>query len=626
MKNASRLRFLNTPCRSLASLALVLVAFSMACHRDPITADPDALEPEVADVADAVPSRPEPVNSLVPLQPSPRAAAGSALPDSTPGEPVTIRFRDGSAASGIDFVHCSGKSPEKLYPTANGSGVAMFDYDGDGWLDLYFATTRNLPMNAPTTSRGNRLYRNLRNGKFEDVTERAGVGFHGFNHGVAVGDVDGNGYEDLVLMNFGPNVLYLNNGDGTFRDASARSGLQCAPWSSGAAMLDYDRDGDLDLYVTCYGQWAVEGPHPICGNADKGIRTYCSPLLMTPVRHFLLRNRGNATFDDVTKAAGILRSDGRGLGVIAADLNRDGWIDLYVANDMTPHFLFINKRDGSFEDLTETSGAAASESGYYQAGMGVDAEDVNGDGLPELLVTHFHEDYDTLYRNLDGRNFQDISSWSGIVKDSMPDVGWGCALADLDSDGWPDILTVNGHVDDNLDQLAMDAPQAEPAKVWRNQGDGRFRLVRDLGPFFATGHIARGAAFGDLNNDGSIDAVISIMDGHPAILYNESPRRSWIRLELLSQWSNRPAIGTVVQVHAGGRVIHRQLKGGGSYISANDPRLLVGLGSAESVDRVEILWPGGARTMLDHPALAQTHQVREPKADASALSSGDKQR
>jgi enediyne biosynthesis protein E4 len=569
-------------------------------------------------------SRADSGRATIPLGLS-RSSPVAAIPlklDST--EPVTIRFRDGSADSGIDFVHCSGNSPEKLYPTANGSGVAMFDYDRDGWLDLYFATTRNLPVSAPTKSQGNRLYRNLRNGRFEDVTDRAGVGFEGFNHGVAVGDVDGNGHEDLFLTNLGPNVLYLNNGDGTFRDASAGSGLQCAPWSSGAAMFDYDRDGDLDLYLTCYGQWTVEGPHPICGNAEKNIRTYCTPLLLTPVRHFLLRNRGNGTFEDVTKAAGIFRSDGRGLGVIAADLNRDGWIDLYVANDMSPHFLFINRRDGTFEDLTEISGAAASESGNYQAGMGVDAEDVNGDGLPELLVTHFHEDYDTLYRNLDGRNFQDVSSWAGIAKDSLPDVGWGCALADLDSDGWPDIFTVNGHVDDNLIQLAMNAPQAEPAKVWRNQGDGRFRLVRDPGPFFATGHIARGAAFGDLNNDGSIDAVISMMDGHPAILYNESPRRSWIRLELLSQWSNRPAIGAVVQVLAGGRVIHRQLKGGGSYISANDPRILVGLGSAESVDRVEIIWPGGARSVLEHPALAQTHRLSEPKGDPAVLPHGDK--
>ena len=612
-------------CKCLSRLALLfLSALGTACNNNSTPKVPDSVHFEPRNQAPFKATRTEPATTVGSRPVSRSAGAARTIPESAPAEPVTIRFRDGSAASGIDFVHCSGNNHDKLYPTANGSGVAMFDYDGDGWLDLYFATTRILPVTASTASPGNQLYRSLKNGKFEDVTERAGVGFHGFNHGVAVGDVDNNGYPDLVLTNFGPNVLYLNNGDGTFRDASAGSGLQCAPWSSGAAMFDYDRDGDLDVYVTCYGKWTVEGPHQPCGNAEKGIRTYCSPLFMTPTRHFLLRNRGNGTFEDVTKAAGILRSDGRGLGVIAADLNRDGWIDLYVANDMSPHFLFINKRDGTFEDLTESSGAAASEAGAYQAGMGVDAEDITGDGLPELLVTHFREDYDTLYRNLDGRNYQDVSSWAGIVKDSMPNVGWGCALADLDGDGSPDILAVNGHVDDNLIELGIDAPQAEPARVWRNQGDGRFRLVQDPGPFFATGHVARGAAFGDLNNDGSIDAVISIMDGHPAILYNESPRRSWIRLELLSQWSNRPAIGAVVQVHAGGRIIHRQLKGGGSYLSSNDPRLLVGLGSAESVEKVEIIWPGGARTTLDHPTLAQTHRVREPKADAAARPHGDK--
>ena len=454
------------------------------------------------------------------------------------------------------------------------------------------------------------------------MTRRAGVGFHGFNHGVAVGDVDHNGFPDLVLTNLGPNVLYLNNGDGTFRDSSAGSGVQCAPWSSGAAMFDYDRDGDLDLYITCYGEWTMEGPHMPCGNVDKGVRTYCSPTVMTPVRHFLLRNRGNGAFEDVTEAAGVLRRDGRGLGVVAADLNRDGWIDLFVANDMSPNFLFLNRGDGTFQDLTEVAGAAASESGHYQAGMGVDAEDVTGDGLPELFVTHFREDYNTLYRNLDGKHFQDISSSSGIVKDGMSNVGWGCALADFDGDGWPDILTVNGHVDDNLEQMGIDAPRAELSKVWRHQGDGQFRLVRDPGPFFATGHVARGAAFGDLDNDGDIDVVVSLMDERPAILWNESPVRSWIRLELISQWSNRPAIGAVVEVHAAGRVIHRQLKGGGSYISANDPRLLVGLGSAPKVDRVEIHWPGGAQTTLDNPAPGRTHRAVEPKTGAPAATKG----
>ena len=229
-----------------------------------------------------------------------------------------------SEATGITFVHCSGNSPEKLYPTANGSGVAMLDYDGDGWLDLYFATTRNLPLDAPTRSQGNRLYRNRGDGTFEDVTDRAGVGFRGFCHGLAVGDINRDGFPDLYLTNLGPNVLYLNNGDGTFRDATANSGLECPLWSSGAAMLDYDNDGHLDLYVSCYGQWTYDGYHPFCGDTEKKIRTYCSPLSIPPQRHFLFRNRGDGTFEDKTEAAGILRRDGRGMGVGHRGRRRSG--------------------------------------------------------------------------------------------------------------------------------------------------------------------------------------------------------------------------------------------------------------------------------------------------------------
>ena len=245
-------------------------------------------------------------------------------------------------------------------------------------------------------------------------------------------------------------------------------------------------------------------------------------------------------------------------------MNRDGRIDLYVANDMSPHFLFLNRGNGTFEDVTESSGAASSEAGHYQAGMGVDAEDVDGDGWPELFATHFREDYNTLYHNIDGRNFQDISSRAGIVQDSMANVGWGCALADFDNDGWPDMLVVNGHVDDNLALLGQDVPRAEPAKVWRNQEDGRFRIVDDPGPFFHIPHVARGAAFGDLDDDGDIDVVVNMMDDRPTILINDSPSRAWVRLELLTGHANRAAVGATVEVHAGGRVIHRQVKGGGS--------------------------------------------------------------
>jgi hypothetical protein len=546
---------------------------------------------------------------VAPLGENTRAILDPAAPRA---EPSTLRFRDISATSGIGFTHVSGNSPEKYFPTANGSGVALLDYDGDGRLDLYFATTRNFPFDAPTTSEGNRLYRNRGDGTFEDVTERAKVGFRGFCHGVVAGDLDNDGHPDLYLTNFGPNVLYLNNGDGTFR-AAVGFGAECASWSTAAAPLDFDRDGRLDLYVTCYGQWTFEGEHPFCGDEATGIRTHCSQKSILPARHFLFRNRGDGTFEDVTERAGVLRRDGRGMGVVAADINRDGWTDLYVANDQCPHFLFLNKGNGTFDDVTESSGAAYTESGHYQAGMGVDIEDVTGDRFPELFVTNFQAEYNTLHQTLDGRIFQDVSAWAGIVKDSLPYVGWGCAMADFDNDGWPDMLVVNGHVDDNLETIGRTGPYAQPAKVWRNQGGGRFRLVADPGPFFIAGQVARGAAFGDIDNDGDIDVVVNRMDQHPAVLLNESDQGRWLRLELVGTRSNRSAIGAVVEVHAGGRVLSRQVKGGGSYASSNDPRLLIGVGAAERVEKVDIVWPSGRRSSLTRPALGRDHWVREPE-------------
>jgi enediyne biosynthesis protein E4 len=527
-------------------------------------------------------------------------------------EAETIRFRDVSESTHITFVHASGRSPDKDYPTLFGSGVAMLDYDGDGWLDLYFASNRALPLDLPSGAQGNRLYRNRGDGTFLDQTEAAGVAFHGSTNGLAVGDFDANGWPDLYLANFGRNVLFLNNGDGTFTNATAGSGAELGQWSSGAAPLDFDGDGHLDLYISCYGKWTFEEKHPFCGNPASKIRTVCSPVTIPPERHFLLRNLGGGKFEDATRSAGLLREDGRGLGVVAADLNLDGRIDLFVANDLSPNFLFLNRGDGRFDDLSEVSGAACSEAGEFQSGMGVDAQDLNGDGLPELVVSHYRGEYCTLYRNLDGRNFQDVSAAAGIIPDSLPYVGWGCALADFDNDGEPDLLVVNGHVEDNLSAVGQDVPYAEPARVWRNLGQGRFRVVRHAGSFFETDHVARGAAFGDLDNDGDLDLVVSLMDARPVILRNESNPGRWLRLELLGTRSNRSAIGARVEVHAGGRVLHRQVKGGGSYYSASDPRLLIGVGRAIAVDAVEVRWPSGARSRLERPALGQTHRVREP--------------
>ena len=586
----------NRPIEFLAALAMLLAG----CRQENVP--PPASPP----AATAVATR---AGSVVALPPLPRKEPVPEAP--------TIRFRDATAGSGIDFVLCSGNSPEKYSPTANGSGVALLDYDGDGLLDVYLATTRNLPMDAPTTSRGNRLYRNRGGGKFEDVTEQARVGFRGFTHGLAAGDLDNNGFPDLYLANFGQDVVFLNNGNGTFRRVDVDSRVKPPAWPGAAALIDYDGDGDLDVYVATYGRWTFEGPHPYTGDAGRKIKMYDVPSAFPSDRHYLLRNRGDGTFEDVTAAAGILRSDGRGLGVVAVDIDRDGHVDLFVGNDGTANFLFRNRGDGTFEDISTTSGASANEAGYFQAGMGVAAEDVNGDGLPELFLTTFRSESDVLYQNLDGAHFLDVSARAGIVKESMPEVGWGCALADFDNDGWPDLFVANGHVDDNLTELGKDdTTWAEISKVYRNLGGGRFRRVAEPGPFFARPHVARGAAFGDLDNDGDLDAVVNLMDERATLLLNESAPRPWIGLDLVGRRGSRPVVGALVAVHAGGRVIHRQVKGGGSYMSSNDPRLLIGLGSAERVDRVEIRWPDGARTELAGPDL-QTHRyhlVRQPSA------------
>jgi enediyne biosynthesis protein E4 len=537
-----------------------------------------------------------------------------------PSPPVTgLRFRDATATSGITFVYDSGLNAQKDYPTSLGSGVAMIDYDGDGKLDLYFCCARAFPLAAESKAMGNRLYRNIGGLKFEDVTDKAKVGYRGFCHGAAVGDVNGDGKPDMYLTTYGGNVLYLNNGDGTFRDASKGSGTDIGPWSTGAAFLDYDGDGKLDLYVSRYGQWTEDGPHEYRGDKQRGLRIIESAYSIKPEPHVLFKGRGDGTFEDVTVKAGVFRRDGRGLGVVAADVNHDGWPDLYVANDASPNFLFLNKKDGTFEDATESSGAARDGAGKVQGSMGVDIQDVDGDGRPELFVTNFRGESNTLYQNLDGRNFQDVSARAGIVKDSLAYVKWGCALADFDNDGKPDMFVVNGDIDDNLREFGQDSEFAQPVIVWKNVGRGRFARVTDPGPFFAINHPARGAAFGDLDDDGDLDVVIVRMDLPPAILANESPDTgNWVRFSLQGTKGNPDAIGATVEVHAGGQVFQRLIRGGDSYLSVNDRRALIGLGAISAIDKVEILWPGGRTTTLKGAdvALKRTHAVVQPSGDA----------
>jgi hypothetical protein len=537
-----------------------------------------------------------------------------------PQAPSPFRFSEIAAEAGIDFVHFSGMTAEKHFPTANGSGVAVFDFDNDGKLDLYFATCTLLPLG---TIRGepNRLYKNLGGNKFRDVTESSGLGFRGFCHGIVVGDIDNDGDQDVFLCNYGANALYLNRGDGTFLDISKAAGVDRPGWSSGGAFLDYDNDGDLDLYVANYGVWDYPQDAKFCTQEDflyapgeEKVRFYCSPKTIRTTKHFLYRNNGDRTFTDVTDAAGVGRTDGRGFGVVSADLNGDGRIDLYVANDMCPNFLFLNKGDGTFEDATEVSGAGYDRNGRMLSGMGTDAEDVDGDGRPDLFVTNFERQSNTLYSNLGSGMFQDTTPVAGMAADSFAWVGWGCTLGDFDNDGWPDSFVTNGHVDDNRHLLGQMVEYAQPPLLHRNLGGKKFRLAtRDSGTYFESRHVGRGLAFGDIDDDGDVDLVINHKDSAPALLRNDTKTGNhWLRLVLVGTRSNRDAIGARVQVETEARTLTRQRKGGTSLESSHDPRLLIGLGSSSRPVKVRVVWPSGAVSEVDRLEVDRTHTITEP--------------
>jgi hypothetical protein len=429
-------------------------------------------------------------------------------------------------------------------------------------------------------------------------------------------------------------VLYLNNGDGTFKDISKAAGIDAPNWSSSGAMLDYDNDGYLDIYVTNYGIWKYPEDHHKAGNAEKKVWLYASPRTIKTTKHFLYHNNGNRTFTNVydrvitieqervdpkTQARMKVRvphprDDGHGFGVVAADVNNDGLIDLYVANDMNPNFLFLNRGDGTFDDVSESSGAAYNINGVAQSGRGVDAEDVDGDGLPELFVTHFANEGVTLYQNFSKGVFYDNTAFFGLASDSMPWVGWGCALADFDNDGWPDCFVANGHVDNNRWLLGQPVDYEEIALLFRNLRGKRFKLsTKDVGRYFDSRHVGRGAAFVDIDNDGDIDIIINHKDGAPALLRNDTQSKNhWIRLTLQGTRSNRDAIGTKVEVTIGKRTIHRRRKGGSSMQGTNDPRILVGVGPDDEVKKVVIKWPSGIVQTLENLKVDWEYKIIEP--------------
>jgi len=529
--------------------------------------------------------------------------------------PVPL-FRDVAEEVGLKFHHFTGATGEFFMPEIMGSGVALFDYDNDGDLDVYLIQGATFdPAQDPRHAKfpppagwkpGNRLFRNLlsETGKlqFVDVTEQAGVGHVGYGMGVAVGDYDNDGFQDLYVTNFGRNVLYHNNGDGTFTDVTAKAGVDDPRWSTSAAWVDYDRDGRLDLFVANYLDFTVKG-NKHCF-APTGDRDYCTPKMYEPVPARLFHNSGDGTFEDVTEAAGIGAAIGPGLGVACADFNGDGWPDIYVANDGSAAHLWINQRNRTFKEQSLLAGAAYSVDGLPQAGMGVTAGDFDGDGDEDIFKTNLTNEGANLYVN-DGRgNFYDASAEFGLLLPTFPYTGFGTEWFDYDNDGRLDLFIANGAVNRMESLRGSPYPFGQPNQLFHNEGQGKkFREMSAIaGPAFATSEVSRGAAFGDINNDGAIDIVVANNNGPARLLLNQTRslnHNHWLLVRLEAGNGNRFAIGARVEVALHGRSLLRRAYTDGSYLSANDIRVHFGLGEDTKIEKLIVNWPDGRREEWD---------------------------
>lgn len=494
----------------------------------------------------------------------------------------------------INFRHQPGNSGQRYIVETVSSGCAFLDYDNDGWLDLYLVNGHSLPANVSSTAidldnqlESNALYHSNGDGTFINRTKHAGIGDTGYGIGCCTGDFNNDGWIDLYVTNFKENVLYQNNGDGTFSDITQEAGVDCPSWSASCAFIDYDRDGNLDLYVVNYLDFRL-ADHKICGNA---LRPDCGPSEYPCAADTLYQNNGNGTFTDVTEQAGVFNPNGKGLGIACGDYDNDGNTDIYIANDDTRNFLYRNNGDGTFTDLTFFAGVGFSEDGEVQGGMGTSFGDYDNDGLLDLIVTNYQDQINTLYHNDGNGLFSDVSHTTRTGPDSLPMVGWGTGFLDYDNDGWLDLFVANGHLLTNIEQFDTASTYYQPNFLYHNQHDGSFgRVEIGLEPVRSS----RGSAFGDFDNDGDIDILTSNTDDQPILLENKTGQdRNWIGLKLVGTKSNRSAIGTRVEVTAGGRSQSREVTGGSSYASANDLRLLFGIGGLTVADEITIHWPTG---------------------------------
>jgi hypothetical protein len=508
-------------------------------------------------------------------------------------------------ASGIAWVHENAMSPDRYLPETMGPGVAFFDFDNDGWVDLFMVNSGAADFYSPRTPLKNALYKNNRDGTFTDVTDQAGVaGGQQFGMGCAIADYDNDGYADILVTAYGRCTLYHNNGNGTFTDVTDKAGLAAPGWTTSAVWFDYDNDGKLDLFLCSFVEFSLKN-NVFCGDNKLGKRFYCIPRVFKPTPNLLFRNNGDGTFTEVSAGTDIQRARGKGLGVVATDINDDGLMDLFVANDTVQNFLFANRGKGKWEEIALAAEVGFSANGTPRSGMGVDAADVNGDGRQDLFVANVDQEMFSLYRNDGHEFFSDVAAANGVSQATRLLSGWGLKFFDYDNDGFVDLFLSNGHPDDMIEKYSQQVRYKEPLLVFHNDGSKLANVSDQAGPVFKKLFPARGLAVGDYNNDGRVDLLIGNNGGAPVLLKNNAGEgHHWVGLTLQGTSCNRDAVGARITWSVGGKTRSRLKANGGSYLSSHDMREVIGIGTATTIDWLEIKWPapsGRVERLTDVP-------------------------
>ena len=538
-------------------------------------------------------------------------------PSAVAAQSTGIRFEDITRAAGVRFIHNNGSFGQKWLPEAMGSGVAFLDYDNDGWQDILIVNGMDWPGHARHRSTL-ALYRNNHDGTFTDVTAKAGLDVPMYGMGVAIGDYLNNGYDDIFVTCLGQNHLFRNNGNGTFTDVTKQAGLWGPnEFSTSAAWVDYDRDGHLDLVVANYVQWSPA--NDIYCTLDGSTKSYCTPESYKGTSVRLWHNRGDGTFEDATAKAGLLDPTSKSLGVAILDANQDGWPDILISNDTQPNKLYINNGNGTFTEKGVPAGVAYSEDGIARAGMGVDAADYDRSGYPSVLITNFANQMVSLYHNERNGLFVDEAPQSEVGHATLLTLGFGCFFFDYDLDGWPDIYVADGHIDDAIERVQPLVRYAEPPHVFRNLGNGKFDdVTTTLGAEFNAPEVARGAAYGDIYNDGALDLLVSTNGGPVHLFRNAGTTNNSLRIKLVGTKSNRDGIGTVVRVAAGSDIQSKMLSSGSSYLSSSELILTFGLATHAQADAIDLYWPSGQTDHLTNIAANQIVTVKEGQGVVAA--------